>query len=441
MRLSLRIRLLIPPALLFLGTILATMIAARHAEESVDRQISSRIQNIEATVTGPPTFRINQPILNQMRGLTGAEFWYQGTNGERFATRDDFEMTGDASEFVHTGNEIFRSYQMILPELHPNQGSRLVILYPESLRQSAINEAVRPALFLGMTGGVVVFFLGFLTARNLVRKIRDIEARTREIATGRLEQIPLPASNDEVRDLVSSVNQMTQQLIDQNETLKMTERLRLLGQFSGGLAHQLRNAASGARLAVQLYLAETESKGTESKDTEPLQVALRQLHRMETNLQQFLNLGRSDTIRLKNIDIIGLMNQVAESLIPQARHTKTQFISDLGEQSILISADVEQLSHALTNLLDNALMAAGPGGIVEWFLVERNDSIEIHVRDNGPGPGPELASRMFEPFVTDKDQGVGLGLAVVKQVAQIHGGAITWHRAGDRTEFVLTLAK
>ena len=420
MRLGLRYRLLVPPVLLLLGTVAATAWAANRAAGTVDRQIDERIRAIEQTVNGPPTFRLNEPILRQMRGLTGAELIVVGTNGERISTLEE-------SKFVE--GEYRRSEIAIRPP-HPNEGCTLVVLYPESLRRSAIREAVRPALWLGTAGGLVAFALAAFTARRLVRRIRDIESRTRDIAAGTFEPIPLPAADDEVRDLVQSVNRMALQLAEYREALQRTERLRVLGQFSGGLAHQLRNAASGARLAVQLYLQDARGD-----DVEPLRVALRQLGRIETNLRQFLNLGRPDGIQGEPLNLVAVLDQAVESLQPQATHAGTKLTWQSPLYNVPFEGDADQLGHVFTNLLGNALDAAGPGGSVELLLSETPTAIRIHVSDSGPGPSPEVAGKLFEPFVTGKEQGVGLGLAVAKQVVESHGGTLKWERRGDRTVF------
>ena len=423
MRLGLRFRLLIPPVLLLAGTVGATVWAARHAADTVDRRIAERVQAVEDTVHGPPTFRLNEPILRQMRGLTGMELVYLGSAGDRIATLP--EGYNDAG---------FQRFQFLIRSPHPNEGGRLTILYPESLRRAAIDEAVRPALWLGGLGGLVAFTLAAVTARRLVARIRDIESRTRDIAAGTFQPIPLPAADDEVRDLVQSVNRMSQTLSEYRDRLQSTERLRLLGQFSGGLAHQLRNAASGARLAVQLYLRDSDN------DREPLRVALRQLERIEDNLRQFLNLGRPDAIRRNTIDIAEILDTAVTAARPQARHAGTMLIwtsRPLGR----IEGDAEQLGHLISNLLVNALDAAGPNGTVELRAESAPESIRLEVVDSGPGPAANVCDRIYEPFVTGKQQGVGLGLAIAKQVAEAHGGRIGWFRRGGQTVFHVELPR
>jgi signal transduction histidine kinase len=92
------------------------------------------------------------------------------------------------------------------------------------------------------------------------------------------------------------------------------------------------------------------------------------------------------------------------------------------------------------NVVTNAIEAAGPGGVVEVQLAAGpNGQAVIAVFDSGTGPPPDVAARLFEPFVTGKREGVGLGLAVARQIVDAHGGTIRWHREGERTCFEIAL--
>src|SRR5262249_31606973 len=157
------------------------------------------------------------------------------------------------------------------------------VLYSESLWRDALWQALRPALLLGVLGGVISIILTVAVTQHLTRRIQELERRTRLIAAGDFSPMPLPRRHDELRDLSLSVNDMAQRLAQFQETAGKTERLRLLGQVSGGLAHQLRNGATGARLAVQLHARECPAA-----DAETLAVALRQLDLVETHLRRFL---------------------------------------------------------------------------------------------------------------------------------------------------------
>jgi signal transduction histidine kinase len=94
----------------------------------------------------------------------------------------------------------------------------------------------------------------------------------------------------------------------------------------------------------------------------------------------------------------------------------------------------------ILNIVSNAVEAAGPNGRVEICLHKEEPSrAVVEITDTGPGPSSEIAGRLFEPFVTGKPEGVGLGLAVARQVAEAHGGNIRWYRKDNQTCFRIEL--
>src|SRR5439155_1665719 len=107
-----------------------------------------------------------------------------------------------------------------------------------------------------------------------------------------------------------------------------------------------------------------------------------------------------------------------------------------------VRGDAGQIEQLLLNVIGNAVEAARPGGWVEVAL-RREDApapvVILEVSDSGPGPPPDVAAKLFEPFVTGKPEGVGLGLAVARQVAEAHGGRISWRHDGGATRFRIEL--
>jgi signal transduction histidine kinase len=269
--------------------------------------------------------------------------------------------------------------------------------------------------------------------------VQDLERRTRLIAAGDFSPMPLPRRNDELRDLSRSVNEMAEQLARLHEAVQRAERLRLLGQVGGGLAHQLRNGLTGARLAVQLH-----ARGCAGGDAEALEVALRELTLLEAHLKRFLDLGRDGPLRRQPCAPADLVDEVVALLRPRCKHAGIDLRWQRPAAGAAVVGDPGQLGQLLLNVVGNAAEAAGPGGWVEVRMGQaegdgRPSPLVIEVIDSGPGPPPEVAERLFEPFVTGKPEGVGLGLAVARQVAEAHGGRIAWRREAGRTVFRIEL--
>jgi signal transduction histidine kinase len=107
-----------------------------------------------------------------------------------------------------------------------------------------------------------------------------------------------------------------------------------------------------------------------------------------------------------------------------------------------VRGDPVQLGHLFGNVIGNAVEAAGPGGevVVRLPAGAASDRV-VEVTDTGPGPPVDIADKLFDPFVTGKDQGIGLGLAVAKQATDAHGGRITWDRRDGRTVFRIELPR
>jgi signal transduction histidine kinase len=450
MRLSLRYRLLLPLALLLIGDAAATAWAAQIAARNAERRLAEQQWAIAHTLTEPrSTYPLTKPILEQMKGFSGAEFMFVPAGGSRTpeSTFPEPQEPPDVRRFVppilakdlHLGPPVtvggreYRCMRLTLGEQNPTRRGELYIFYPESLRQTAVRDAVRPLMILGGLGGLVAVALAFVFGSRLVRRVRDLDARTRLIAAGDFRPMPVPRSNDELRDLCEAVNDMARRLAAFRDELQRTERLRVLGQFSGGLAHQLRNAAAGAKLALELYLQENPTA-----DPEPLEVALRQLARIEANLRQFLDLGKPPIEAKQPCDLAKLIDQAVSLLKPQCQHAGTALEWKPPAGPCVIPGDPAQLSHLFGNVIGNAVEAAGPGGSVEVRLL---DGFVVEVIDTGPGPPPDIAGKLFEPFVTGKEQGIGLGLAVAKQAADAHGGKIAWERKQGRTVFRIELPR
>ncbi len=324
-------------------------------------------------------------------------------------------------------------------------------------------QAIYPPLLVGGLMLGVVMLLAVMIAGRLSRPILQLRRQVGRLAQGQYEPAPLPPRDDELRDLVASVNSLAEQLDEMRRVIKRAERLTLLGQLSGGLAHHLRNDVTGARLAVQLH-----QRRCREIDQESLAVALRQLKFTEEHLQKFLAAGQPQPLQRIDCALEEVFAAVGALVEPACRHRRARFeivgtpapvirAPGSGEPTVtndsasrgvfaphagptMLWADPEQLRQLLLNLALNAIDAAGPGGWVRIEYEALARQVRVRVVDSGPGPPAEVLERLFEAFATSKPEGVGLGLAVARQIAAAHGGSLEYSRA-PHTCFELTLPR
>lgn len=453
MRWRIRGQLLLPLLLLLVGVLGLSVWMALAAANHARHQIETRVRDV-AHIVSEGRFPLAQKyVLLSIKQLSGADYLLVKENGKRLSTLEieperlppEKEVSDDWRSLrlgppIRAGDNAYLCSGIRLLRSE-NSGDILYIFYPESLWRDALWDAVWPFLILGGSVGASSVALAIGLGQGLSRRLDELERRTRRIAGGDFSPVPLPRRNDEIRDLARSINEMAERLAQFQETTQRSERLRLLGQVGGGLAHQLRNGLTGVRLALQLFVRECG----EHIDTSALDVALRQLTLLETNLKRFLDLGRDSEGRREPCSLSTLVNEAVELIRPQCRHAGIELRWQSPEGDRILVGDDGRLGQLILNVLGNAVEAAGPGGVVqvtlsdESRLAPRQPAVVLEVLDSGPGPKPEVADRMFEPFVTGKSEGVGLGLAVARQVAEAHGGNIRWSRNDGWTCFRIEL--
>jgi signal transduction histidine kinase len=408
------------------------------------------------------TVPFNDSVLNQMRGLSGAEFVAIDQGGRISAgTLPKDATAGLASELTSLQARPPQAERSLseLPVIAisgtrfladrvsvrgPENVDTLIVLYPEADWRAARQSAFWPPLIVGGVTMVAVIGISTLLARSIGRRVHTVQQLLAAIAAGESPDSNVPVvPRDELDDLVVSASQVAEELDRLRQTVQQTERVRLLGQLAGGLAHQLRNAVTGARLAVQLHQKRCPvltSEGTPKPESdESLAVALRQLALTEDQIQRLLSLSRRESPASVTASLPELIAEIEQLIRPHADHARVELSVNSNAKADSTVGDTERFRAAIMNLLLNAIEAAGPEGRVRFEIRSTEASHIITVSDNGPGPPPEVAASLFEPFVTSKPEGVGLGLALARQVAQDFGGDLTWSRQQERTVFEFLL--
>jgi signal transduction histidine kinase len=268
-------------------------------------------------------------------------------------------------------------------------------------------------------------------AHRISTRIRRVERQVTGIAKGDFQELEVGRKGDEIEDLSCSINRMCVELRDMKQTIRQSERTHILAQFAAGLAHQLRNSLTGARMSVQLHAKRFPPPDSDQS----LNVALRQLAMTEDQVRGLLSLGRAERPAPEVCDIGQLLSEVVLLVEPACRHSRVSLDFQRPHEPIELLADPLSLRAAALNLTLNAIEAVGAGGTVCLEGTSTESEVIIEVADNGPGPPPELAETLCDAFVTSKPDGVGLGLALAQQVASNHSGRLSWTRANGVTRY------
>jgi signal transduction histidine kinase len=215
------------------------------------------------------------------------------------------------------------------------------------------------------------------------------------------------------------------------------QQLAVVSQIATGVAHELRNPLTSVKMLVQSNREEAVARGMPAED---LRIIEQEIRRMERCLRTFLDFARPPRPERKPFDLCSLVDRTFSLIEGQAAKQCVVVKADTPRASVVVNADWEQIQQLLLNLTLNALDAMPTGGTLSVSVARSDGHVELRVADTGPGIAPQLVPRLFEPFETTKETGVGLGLVVSRRIAQDHGGSLT---ASNRAEggacFVLRL--
>ncbi len=449
MRRPLRVQILLPTAgLLIVAVCINAAFAAVWASYRAEHETTERLRQV-AQVLAETSFPRSPLVLGKLRQLTGADFavWSapaQQVTASTLADADSANLQSELRVLVHRGAEGSASitiagwrYRASRIESAGTPGREwLWLLVPERTLVADRWGAAVPALLVGVVSLAALIPVVLQIAGRLGRRIATVQRQVTAVADGRYEPIVAAAQvDDEIHQLLEAVNGLTARLRELQTRIEETERTRLLGQFAGGLAHQLRNAITGAKLAVQLH----ERRCTVATADSSLKVALKQLALTEQQLKGLLSLGRQEPSMRTLCSPMEVTGNVIELVTTTAEHVGVALGVAESPQMPQLWLDREAIQAAILNLLMNGLEAAGRGGSVSVQVQQQDDRIVWTISDSGLGPTDDTAARMFEPFVTTKPEGVGLGLALARQVANDHRGALDWSRVAGRTAFRLAI--
>lgn len=226
---------------------------------------------------------------------------------------------------------------------------------------------------------------------------------------------------------------VTRELQRSREELLRAEQLAALGRLAAGMAHELRNPLTSIMMMVQTADADSPAD---------LQVIEDEVRRMERTIQACLDFAKPREPQRALCDLRDVVKDACRLLDARIRRQQLDFALEQSDEPLLVMADRQHLHQVVVNLMLNAIESTGTrGGLgVKTAVGQQPHTVTVTVWDNGPGFTAELLPKAFDPFVTGKPTGTGLGLSVCRQIVERHGGRIEAHnRAQGGAELTITL--
>ena len=205
------------------------------------------------------------------------------------------------------------------------------------------------------------------------------------------------------------------------------ERLRLLGEAANSIAHEVKNALNGLSMGLDLVVRRDERPEAAARRERVLNELRNEIHRLADFTTQLMTFSKGIEPRRARVDLTDFVPKVTSLHRDAALELGADIELDMPPGPVMIDADPTLLHAVIGNLTGNALDAAtGPGGSpeprVEVHVTTRAGVAEIRITDNGPGVSATMRARLFEPFQTEKANGVGIGLALARRIALAHNG-------------------
>ncbi|MBI2202775.1 MAG: HAMP domain-containing protein [Candidatus Rokubacteria bacterium] len=355
-------------------------------------------------------------------------------------------------------SEAAHEVSAVVEDLHAVHEKKFERAINATQQQMLLISALYVAFAFG--GGLLLLVGDRFLSRHLVLPITRLAGAAVHIASGDLSRRVPVRSSDEVGQLSQAFNVMAERL-ETHETERLTfeaelerqvkertreleetgarlqatqaelirsERIAVTGQIAAGVTHEIRTPLNSLAITVQLLRREL-SEGAAPPSFHELRDALATLEyeitRINRILEEFVNFARLPTPRLEPVEIGALLQEILGLLGPQAaaEGVRIEPITSIPATSVI--GDRDQLREVFLNLAQNAFQAMSNGGVLGVKVGREDEWVTIAVADSGPGVPEAERELIFQPFVSTKTDGLGLGLPIVARITEAHGGSVS----------------
>lgn len=439
-RLTIQHRIVIPFALVAIVTMSGAALLARlFFSRTQESRLVAQVRNA-ADVLGQSDYALNTQILKSARQIAGTDIITYSLGGEVLATTLDVRQRASLVRTVATsdaardalaradGSILVRWLDGDAPSVVaykrvPAHADTVVAVIVETSELAAANRAITRTLLLATTVSLLLMILvSQAVARRVTAPLDALVAFAQGVSPeGSARRAP--AGDDEIGRMAAAFNDMLDRLDESRHALVQSEKLGLAGLMAARVAHEIRNPLSSIKMHTQLL---GSRYGQDTTASPLIGAVLHNVDLVESVVRNLIELARPGELNRRPTSLGDVVLDVQRQLALQLAHRKIDVRCTIADHLPLVALDEARFRQALLNVVGNAADAMPVGGTLTIVLVPGEDgqSLVLDITDDGVGIDPGIRDRLFDPFVSTKRDGVGLGLVNVRAVVQNHGGTI-----------------
>ena len=389
--------------------------------------------------------RLKQKGVREIRIKQGGELLPDGAPAEPPTTvrrrprargvPQDIEIEGVVGEGAGSGEIVV---PLVIERRYLGQ---VTIKYSLENIRAELEDNFRRGLYalLGVFGvGLVVILV---VTRNATRPVEAVAEAARQVADGQLDVVVPVDRADEIGQLAIAFNRRTAALRERQELLARlaaAEKRAEIGHLAAGLAHEIKNPLNALSLGLDVLRRRHRpaEEAAAADQAERIDALRGEIDRLATLINNFLAFGRPLTLTILPVDAAALVRDTLADLSEMAERVRVRFSADLPAGLPAVAADGSLLKSVIWNLAQNGIQTMEKeGGTLRVAArladgtVDEGPRVVLTLEDEGPGIDAAHLPRLFEPWFSTKEGGVGLGLAMVKRIVEEHGGRV---EAGNR---------
>jgi nitrogen fixation/metabolism regulation signal transduction histidine kinase len=290
----------------------------------------------------------------------------------------------------------------------------------ESLQQRDLRRGYTYTLVL-LCFVVWILALGSILflANRISRPIQDLTAGLHRLAGGDFEARLNSSQHDEIGQAIQAFNHSAEHLRQNRDRVVYLTQIASWQTLARKMAHELKNSLTPIRLTVEEIVARSPSSDRPFLE-QAAQVVISEVEGLERRVRAFSEFAAEPLMQCQELDLNAMLAERVHFL--EVAHPDVQYQIVTDGDLPLAWADVDQVKGILTNLLENAAEAAGPGGLVRATTENGLRRLVVEVHDSGPGLSEEARRSLFEPTISFKQNGMGLGLSISRKNALLAGG-------------------